>query len=144
MIQALTILHVIISILLVVVVLLQFGRGAEAGFFSDTSAQGVFAGPGPANILTRVTTFLAVVFLGLALVLANLRGKYRNVSIFDDEVPQVLKTTPGETAPTDTSTQATQDIREDLQKSVPSTPSKAIKKTSPKSAPGKAPKSSSK
>ena len=141
MIQALTILHMIISVLLIVVVLLQFGRGAEAGFFSDTSSQGVFSGPGPANILTRVTTFLAVVFLGLALVLANLRGKYRNVSIFDDEVPQVLKTTPGETAPTDPSTQA---IGEDLQKSVPPTPSKAIKKTSPKSAPGKPPKSSSK
>ena len=94
MIQALTILHMIISVLLIIAVLLQFGRGAEAGFFSDTSSQGVFAGPGPANILTKLTTFLAILFLGLALVLANLRGKDRAASVFDDEVPQVLETTP--------------------------------------------------
>ena len=123
MIQTLTILHMIISVLLVVTVLLQFGRGAEAGFFSDTSSQGVFAGPGPANILTRVTTVLAIGFLGLALVLANLRGKYRDASIFDDETPQVLKTAPGETAPTDPSFKDTQ---------VGSPPPKAPSKTSPK------------
>ena len=92
MIMTLTVIHMIISVLLIVIVLLQFGRGAEAGFFSDTSSQGVFAGPGPANILTRMTTFLAVIFLALALYLAHLRGRYQGTSVFDDEVPQVLET----------------------------------------------------
>ena len=92
MIQALTITHMIVSVLLVVIVLLQFGRGAEAGFFSSTDSQGVFAGPGPANILTRVTSFLAILFLGLALYLAHLRGSQRASSVFDQETPQALET----------------------------------------------------
>ncbi len=86
MINALTIVHVIVSVLLIIVILLQFGRGAEAGFFSDTSAQGVFSGPGPANLLTKITTFLAILFLGLAIVLANLRGHNRDKSIFDENM----------------------------------------------------------
>ena len=92
MITTLTIVHVIVSILLIIVVLLQFGRGAEAGFFSDAGSQGVFAGPGQDNILTKITTFLAILFLGLALVLANLRGKQRESSVFDNEVPQAIST----------------------------------------------------
>ena len=90
MIQVLTILHVVISVFLVVLILLQFGRGAEAGFFSDTSSQGVFAGPGPTNILVRATTFLAILFLALALYLAHLRGNYQRSSVFDKGVPQAL------------------------------------------------------
>ncbi|MCY4643704.1 MAG: preprotein translocase subunit SecG [Bacteriovoracales bacterium] len=87
--MALTITHVVVSILLIIVVLLQFGRGAEAGFFSDTSSQGVFAGPGPGNLLGRATTFLSVIFLALALLLANLRGKGRGASLFDDEAAPI-------------------------------------------------------
>ena len=99
MIQALTVIHMIVSILLVIIVLLQFGRGAEAGFFSDTSSQGVFAGPGPANVLTRLTAFLAVLFLGLALYLAHLRGRYRGSSVFDSELPSTSLETPAPPAP---------------------------------------------
>ena len=94
-IQALTIVHMIVSVLLIAVVLVQFGRGAEAGFFSDTSSQGVFSGPGPANMLTRLTTVLAILFLGLALFLANIRGRYRDASVFDQDIPRTtLGTTP--------------------------------------------------
>ena len=84
----------IISVLLVVVVLLQFGKGAEAGFFSATSSQGVFAGSGRGNFLTRLTAFLAVIFLGLALYLAHLRGETRNKSVFDKEAPSIMETAP--------------------------------------------------
>lgn len=105
MVEFLTIVHMAISVLLVVVVLLQFGRGAEAGFFSDTSSQGVFSGPGQGNILTRLTAFLAVVFLGLALYLAHLRGVTRTSSVFDQEVPSsVMETTPEATEPAPKST----------------------------------------
>ena len=93
-IQALTIVHMIVSVILIAVVLVQFGRGAEAGFFSDTSSQGVFSGPGPANMLTRLTTVLAILFLGLALFLANIRGRYRDASVFDQDIPSTtLETT---------------------------------------------------
>ncbi len=85
MILTLTIVHVIVSVLLIITVLLQFGKGAEAGFFSSTDSQGVFAGPSQGNILSKSTTFLAVVFLVLAVVLANLRGQTRDSSVFDDE-----------------------------------------------------------
>ena len=103
-IQALTIVHMIISVLLIAVVLVQFGRGAEAGFFSDTSSQGVFAGPGPANMLTRLTTVLAILFLGLALFLANIRGRYRDASVFDQDIPRTTLGTTPETTQDDAST----------------------------------------
>lgn len=96
MLLTLTIVHVIVSILLIITVLLQFGRGAEAGFFSSTDSQGVFAGPSQSNLLSKSTTFLAIVFLGLALVLANLRGQQRDSSVFDSEevIAQPLGTQP--------------------------------------------------
>lgn len=97
MITTLTVVHVIVSILLIVTVLLQFGRGAEAGFFSSTDSQGVFAGPGPSNILTKATTLLAIIFLVLAVVLANLRGQNRDSSVFDNDIVETA--TPLNAAP---------------------------------------------
>lgn len=118
MIDVLTIVHVIVSVLLILLVLLQFGRGAEAGFFSDTSSSGVFTGPSKDNILVKITTVLAILFLGLAVVLANLRGKEANQSVFDNQpIPttglekQTTEAAPAsvikqdESAPTTTTTQ---------------------------------------
>ncbi|MCP5421078.1 MAG: preprotein translocase subunit SecG [Gammaproteobacteria bacterium] len=64
-------LHVIIAIALIALVLLQQGRGAEAGaaFGSGASAT-VFGARGSASFLTRVTAGLATGFFVTSLVLA--------------------------------------------------------------------------
>ncbi len=65
--------HVVLVIAMVVFILLQRGKGAEAGaaFGGGAGAsQGVFGSAGSANFLSRTTAFLATAFFGTSLVLA--------------------------------------------------------------------------
>lgn len=67
----LTALVVISAILMVGVILLQQGKGAELGAAFGRGAQGgLFGATGGANFLTRTTKWLAVAFLGSALTLS--------------------------------------------------------------------------
>jgi preprotein translocase subunit SecG len=57
-------LHVIVCIFLVLVVLLQSGKGADlAGAFGGGGTQTAFGSRGPASFLTRMTTAVAVIFM---------------------------------------------------------------------------------
>lgn len=65
--------HVVAAIVIVGLVLLQRGRGADIGAsFGSGASQTMFGSGGSGNFLTRVTTMLTVVFfatsLGLAIV----------------------------------------------------------------------------
>ena len=67
----LTALVVISALLMVGVILLQQGKGAELGAAFGRGAQGgLFGSTGSANFLTRTTKWLAVAFLGSALTLS--------------------------------------------------------------------------
>lgn len=81
MITTLTVIHVFVSILLIIMVLLQFGKGAETGLL-DAASQGTSFGP-KGNILSKTTTVLSILFLGISIGLANLRGKKASSSIMD-------------------------------------------------------------
>lgn len=83
----LMILHAAISFLLVVMVLLQFGKGAEAGLISGTGSDQVFSGATKGNILTHITTVLAVFFIASSIMLAKLQSTGSSTSIMDDEAP---------------------------------------------------------
>ncbi len=73
MIVPLLIVHVILSVSLVTLVLLQHGKGADAGaaFGSGASAT-VFGARGSANFLSRTTAVLATMFFATSLALAYL------------------------------------------------------------------------
>jgi len=86
-ITALTIIHAIISFLLIVVVLLQFGKGAELGATMGGSSQGLLTASQSGNILTKATTLLAVIFLVNSVVLSILSNKEARSSIMDTEAP---------------------------------------------------------
>ena len=67
----LTALVVVSAILMVGVILLQQGKGAELGAAFGRGAQGgLFGSSGGANFLTRTTKWLAVAFFGAALTLS--------------------------------------------------------------------------
>jgi preprotein translocase subunit SecG len=69
--------HVIVCIALMVVILLQSGKGGGlAGAFGAGSSQTLFGGRGAATFLSRTTTVLATVFFltSLTLGLAATRG----------------------------------------------------------------------
>ena len=65
------ILHVLVCVFLILVVLLQTGRGSEIGaVFGGGASQTLFGSPGAAGFLTKITTAAAVVFMITSLLLA--------------------------------------------------------------------------
>ncbi len=77
-------LHVIISLFLIGVVLLQTGKSADlAGAFGGQGSQTAFGPRGAANLLTKLTSYAAVIFMltsiGLTIVLSRTGGSDRSV-----------------------------------------------------------------
>jgi preprotein translocase subunit SecG len=82
----LTVLHVMVCVFLVVIVLLQRGKGAEIGaVFGGGSGQTIFGSRGAGNFLTKLTTGAAVVFMVTSLSLAYF-GRSGS-SLLDDNAP---------------------------------------------------------
>ena len=56
--------HVIVCLILIGVVLLQQGKSADlAGAFGGQGSQTAFGPRGAANLLTKVTTYAAIIFM---------------------------------------------------------------------------------
>ena len=69
--------HIIVSFFLIGVVLLQQGRSADlAGAFGGQGSQTAFGPRAAANVLTRLTTWSAVIFMltSIGLVILYMRG----------------------------------------------------------------------
>ena len=76
MITLLTIFHVIVCIFLVLVVLLQQGKGADwAGAFGGGGSQSTFGARGAGTVLSKATTAAAVIFMITSLALTIMIGK---------------------------------------------------------------------
>jgi preprotein translocase subunit SecG len=71
----LVIIHVIVCIALILIVLLQTGKGAEMGAAFGGASQTVFGGAGPAPFLTKITTGAAIIFMITSLALAYVSSK---------------------------------------------------------------------
>ena len=70
------VLQVIVAIALIGFVLIQHGKGADAGAaFGSGSSSTVFGSQGSGSFLTKVTTFLAIIFLANSLLLAYLASQ---------------------------------------------------------------------
>ena len=70
MIIFLVIVHVIVCLFLIGVVLLQQGKSADlAGAFGGQGSQTAFGPRGAANLLTKLTTWAAVLFMLLSIAL---------------------------------------------------------------------------
>jgi len=70
MIILLTIVHVIVCLFLIGVILLQQGKSADlAGAFGGQGSQTAFGPRGAANLLTKLTTYGAVLFMVISISL---------------------------------------------------------------------------
>ena len=84
----LTVLHVIVCLLLVVIVLLQRGKGAEIGaVFGGGASSTVFGSRGAGNFLSKLTTGAAAIFMLTSLSLAYFGQANSESSLFDDDAP---------------------------------------------------------
>ncbi len=66
----LIIVHVVVCRSLIMIVLLQTGKGADMGAAFGGASQTLFGGAGPAPLLGKITTIAAVVFMVTSLSLA--------------------------------------------------------------------------
>jgi preprotein translocase subunit SecG len=100
MVLVITIVHVIVSIGLILVVLLQTGKGAEMGAVFGGSSSTIFGSSGAGNFLTRLTTAMAIVFMMTSLTLGYFAGRRPSATIFDQRTPAVEpRPAPQSTAP---------------------------------------------
>ncbi|MEM7008641.1 MAG: preprotein translocase subunit SecG [Thermodesulfobacteriota bacterium] len=98
--------HIVVSILLIVVVLLQPGKGGDLGSVfggGGGSSESVFGAAGAVPFLSKVTRVLAVLFLLSSLTLGYFAAKNVNTSVVTD-IPTTQQTTDI-ASPTDTSQQ---------------------------------------
>jgi preprotein translocase subunit SecG len=66
-----TAIHVLVSLFLIIVVLLQSGKGADlAGLFGGAGSQTAFGPRGAANALTKATIVLAALFMATSITLS--------------------------------------------------------------------------
>ena len=77
--------HVIIAVLIIALVLLQKGKGADMGSAFGAGASGtIFGAKGSANFLSRTTAVLATIFFITSLALAYLnKGTIKVDSVLD-------------------------------------------------------------
>ena len=78
-----TIIHVLSCIFLVLVVLLQTGKGADMGAVFGGSSSTVFGSSGAGTFLTRLTTATAVVFMLTSLSLTYFSARRNSATVFD-------------------------------------------------------------
>jgi preprotein translocase subunit SecG len=77
-------LHVIVCVILVLVVLLQSGKGADlAGAFGGGATQTAFGSRGPASFLSKMTTVAAVVFMLTSISLSMITIKTERKSVLE-------------------------------------------------------------
>jgi preprotein translocase subunit SecG len=81
MIILITTVHVIACVILVLVVLLQAGKGADMGAVFGGASSTIFGSSGAGNFLTRLTTGAAIVFMAtsLALTYVGTRGGHSTI-----------------------------------------------------------------
>lgn len=88
--------HIVIAIAIIAFVLMQQGKGADAGAsFGSGASQTVFGSAGSANFLSRTTAFLATAFfitsLGLAIYAKQKAAGTDEAGIPTLEVQEVLE-----------------------------------------------------
>jgi preprotein translocase subunit SecG len=99
MFTVLLVIHVLVTLALIGVVLIQRSEGGGLGIGGGQGMGSFMTGRGTANLLTRTTAILATVFLALSLLLALMtrNGTTSASAIFD--APPLSTTAPSTTLP---------------------------------------------
>ncbi|QLB21602.1 preprotein translocase subunit SecG [Vespertiliibacter pulmonis] len=100
MLNILTFAYLIVAIFLIGFILIQQGKGADAGASFGSGAAGtVFGSAGSANFLSRTTAILAIIFFTVSLVIGNLnthsrapQSQFEDLSKVQQKIEQPTKT----------------------------------------------------
>jgi preprotein translocase subunit SecG len=89
-----TLVHIIVCLALIMIVLLQAGKGAEMGAAFGGASQTIFGSSGAMGFLTKLTTAVAVLFMITSLILTFSSSKQSS---------SVMRERPSQTAPVESS-----------------------------------------
>jgi preprotein translocase subunit SecG len=145
-----TIVHVVVSIALILIILLQTGKGADIGaVFGGGSSQTVFGSSGAATFLSKVTIGAAVVFMITSIFLTYFAGRPGTItekSVISGEttsgpmeVPVPPAQMPGTGPAVPAIPQSSVPAPSGTDAAPPSAPPAAAEKTAPAPAPAAAP-----
>lgn len=103
------VIHLIVTVVMIVLIMLQRSEGGGLGLGSSGGLGNFASVQSTANVLTKITTYVAMVFFVTSIMLAIIaaRGSASSSSILDaasKDVPAVTATT---TAPVDTTKEKT-------------------------------------
>jgi len=75
--------HFLVCIFMIIVILLQAGKGADIGATFGGSSQTVFGARGAATFLSKLTTAAAIIFLLTSIYLANFSKNRASSSVLE-------------------------------------------------------------
>jgi preprotein translocase subunit SecG len=84
MVTLLIVIHVIVCLFLIVIVLLQHGKGADIGATFGGSSQSLFGTEGPIPLLNKITTGAAIVFMLTSVSLAYFSSSTSTGSVMSE------------------------------------------------------------
>jgi preprotein translocase subunit SecG len=91
--------HILACVFLILIVLLQTGKGAEIGATFGGSSQTVFGPRGAGTILSKMTVIAAIVFMITSISLSYLKGRPGTSRLLEKEAAPSGEVTPGPEAP---------------------------------------------
>jgi preprotein translocase subunit SecG len=93
MITGLSLLHILVCVALVLIVLLQAGKGASMGAAFGGASQTIFGSSGAATFLTKITTVAAILFMVTSIFLTMLSAR-RSSAVLEETKTEVTETLP--------------------------------------------------
>ena len=120
MFYAVLIIHIVLSISLILLVLIQQGKGADMGAaFGAGSSNSLFGAAGAANLLTRATTGIAIAFMFTSILLVNFFSAHRQAAGAPPAAAPVQNSAPAESAAAGSSEAATTTQAESIPAAAP-------------------------
>jgi preprotein translocase subunit SecG len=101
MIALITVVHVVVCLFLIAVVLLQSGKSGDiAAAFGGMGSQTAFGPRGAATVLTKATTWCAIVFMVTSITLSVMGARKGGVgSVLRNEKASQTQSAPAKPAP---------------------------------------------
>ncbi|MGD9239932.1 MAG: preprotein translocase subunit SecG [Desulfobacterales bacterium] len=107
---ALIVIHIVVCVALIMIVLLQTGKGADMGAaFGGGGSQTLFGSTGASTFLSKATTVAAIIFMLTSLALAYLSSHRSSDSIMETTqapIEQPVSPAQGDTSAPQTTTPA--------------------------------------
>ena len=96
MVPIITFIHILVCFFLVVIVLLQHGKGADIGATFGGAGNTVFGTEGPVPLLNKITTAVAILFMVTSISLAWLSANSGTGSVMENVAAPITTQVPVE------------------------------------------------